>query len=293
MSTSDRDDDAATEDECVEPEAPEERDADDAAEFDLQNELEAEFGRGSVAYVGGQYTTSDRELPKPDVDDNTADAHVPPFTHEMQVCIADLSKFVLRDRWGRVLAEFSPDEVKRTPRGHWVAETKLAVERIAAKLVQEGADATLIDKWKRLGTDVEEVRARAWLSSAERPRIDELFVEVEPIRPECKHYLKQLDPPTPSQMLQGYVQGVMFRYCTAKRNVSGAFFGLSNKAMRACSAREPFDEANDARLRKFDSDLIDKSRDRVELPLFNLLSRELGLSPAPAGAPSGGNGEQR
>ena len=38
------------------------------------------------------------------------------------------------------------------------------------------------------------------------------WVRVDPIRPECKFYLRQVLPPAPSLAMQGYDKGDMHRY---------------------------------------------------------------------------------
>lgn len=237
MSTEDGDQDAV--DGFVEPPVS----ADEADQFTRQDELRDIFGNPQVRRTGGHWTANENELPSPILDNPLEDALAPPFTVENQVCIADLSAFVLRDRWGNELARFDAAEVERTPSGRY----RVGREQVAAKLLADGV--------RRLFQHLQLcVPASA-------------HVEVEPRRPQCRHLVLQLFPPAPSQQ-HVVKQGWMHRYCAARRSVAGAFMGLGDDAMRACSLREPYDVESGRLLQKFDRDLLEKSRDRELHPMF-------------------------
>lgn len=105
------------------------------------------------------------------------------------------------------------------------------------------------------------------------------LLRVEPIRRECVHYVRQIEPPAPSDVVTGKLKrGWMNRYCAARRSTSGAFMVLTNRAMSACSLRDPYDAESQARLDEFDDTAEERSRDRVHLDMFNLtqgMMREL------------------
>ncbi|NIR32906.1 MAG: hypothetical protein GWN84_27150, partial [Gammaproteobacteria bacterium] len=167
-------------------------------------------------------------------------------------CIADTRAFVLRDEWGFELKRFQPGEVERTPSGRYrVLRSKLTADSEPAPA---GAAGWLAQK---IGQLVRELDPTAQ------------YVEVEPVRPQCKHYVEQLEPLSPSQMASGhYKWGWMHRYCAARRNVAGAFMELQDGEMKACSLREPYDVETGALLRRYDEHMLEKSTNREFYPLF-------------------------
>lgn len=89
--------------------SPEDGGEDDA--FTFEQELDEAFGDPRPIYAGGEYTQDTAELPRQLDDGDIADAHVPPFLRENQVCIADRTEFVVRDEWGDITRRFKPEEV--------------------------------------------------------------------------------------------------------------------------------------------------------------------------------------
>jgi len=98
---------------------------------------------------------------------------------------------------------------------------------------------------------------------------------VVPVRAECRHYVRQLDPPSPNLRSQGYTRGSMNRYCSARRNTAGAFFRLKDGEMGACSMRDPYDQESATKLAEFDALLLKKSSERTYLSMFDLESERL------------------
>jgi hypothetical protein len=47
---------------------------------------------------------------------------IPPLSPETLVCMADTSKFVIRNGWGDITAEYPPEEVKQSPSGQYFVE---------------------------------------------------------------------------------------------------------------------------------------------------------------------------
>lgn len=92
-------------------------------------------------------------------------------------------------------------------------------------------------------------------------------LRVEPLRPRCKHYVLQLVPPPPS--LEGALKfGDLHRYCAARRSVAGAFLGLKDAALKACSLRDPYDQQTSDILTQFDAELEAKAKKRTLHPMF-------------------------
>lgn len=108
---------------------------------------------------------------------------------------------------------------------------------------------------------------------------------VEPLRPQCKHYVRQLTPPTPSELLSGHIKkGWVKRYCAARRSVAGAFLELTDSHIGACTLREPYDVATSRLLDEFDDTLEGRSRNREYVDMFALASAEFlggGAAPQP------------
>lgn len=176
-------------------------------------------------------------LPAPVVDDVGNEAHAPVFTEENFVCIADTRAFVIRDDWGQVIARFEPDEVEHTPNGDYRVPSELALERV--------------DPSVPLGPT---------------------WTQVEPVRPTCRHLIQRLNPPGVNQNL---TLGWLERHCSVRRTTSGAFLRLTDEAVRACSAREPYDVESSALITRFNAIKIDQGRARTYHSLFNIVSDEI------------------
>ena len=93
-------------------------------------------------------------LPRPIVSQAWKDAQAPDLDPERFVCMADCSRFVVRDEQGFVVTEHEPTAVKRSPNGTWFVERE-----------------TGFAFWRRT-----------------------LRVVVEPVRKQCDHYARQLVP---------------------------------------------------------------------------------------------------
>jgi hypothetical protein len=291
--------DAATYDDAREPE-PADGDGDS---FTFQDEHEEAFGKPDLRHV----TDDEDGMPKPMVDDVLQDAHVPPFLPESnQICVADLRQFVVRDDdWGDIIASFPPSHVKRAPDGRYrvrlwgvpdalvkawgderfvemYGEPIPAAQRKVAEFVAPLVGVVTLVVAMLLGANawvallcavgctipllILQLRRRTVITRGHRfPE----YVEVEPIRPVCAHYLEQLEPP-PASMAHVLTYGNKHRYCTVKRSTAGAFFGLKDEAMRACSMRSPSESRSLDLLEQFDIELAEKSRSRTHLPMFKL-----------------------
>ncbi len=114
-------------------------------------------------------------------------------------------------------------------------------------------------------------------------QLDQDPVVVQPLRRRCEHYVRQLTPPSPSELMSGHVKkGWVKRYCAARRSVAGAFLELTDSHIGACTLREPFDVATSRLLDEFDDTLEGRSRNREYVDMFATASVEfLGGAPAP------------
>lgn len=102
---------------------------------------------------------------------------------------------------------------------------------------------------------------------------DGTFVPVRPARERCKFYQRQVfandDVPDP----RDYGHQIIFRNCTARRSVGGAFMSLRDEAVYACDYRTPHDPASIERY----LDGPDRARLTAKIeqvPLFGLGTHE-------------------
>lgn len=233
----------------------EERPVDDSEDhFTANDELSDAFGPATVTYAGGGYTEDEDQLPMPLTDGDNEDAVAPPFTVKMQICVADISSFVIRDAWGAPAVTLLPDDVTGMPDGRYRVPPLVALKAAAAQW------SGILDAI-RLIVAIVRARAGGW-------------IEAEPRRPYCEHYLRQLEPPAPSEFSQGYTKGWLKRYCTVRRSVAGSFLSLTDTAMSGCSMRSPAAIEN-RRLDEFDLEQMRRSENRTYLPMFDLASEKI------------------
>jgi hypothetical protein len=165
-------------------------------------------------------------MPRPVPATSLEDSLAPGLAPETFVCMADKTTFVIRDAWGVVVpnARFTPDQVERMPDGRYRVSFWFAIE--------SGVPITVA------------LRVR-----------DGRWCVVEPLRPQCQHYRRQLVPPGNEN--PGLRVGQTIRYCTAIRDENGEYIDLSNSELSACEMRLPptkdctpkLDAADDERVR--------------------------------------------
>ena len=96
----------------------------------------------------------------------------------------------------------------------------------------------------------------------------EPFVLVRPIRPRCKYYKRQ------KFAHDGIAKGefghfLLFRNCTMRRSVGGAFMSLMNEAVYACDYRDPPDPVSiEKYLDKQDRKTLTERPDLTLVPMF-------------------------
>lgn len=150
----------------------------------------------------------------------------PPLSEETLICMADKRSFVLRHEWdGAIQLSFEPSEVKRTPRGDYYVF--MSAEQLKA----------LPDDKLLIIHDGESTR-RA--------------LQVEPIRPQCRHYLRQQTDLSADRDAR-YIA----RACMAQKTEDGEYYSLRDSLIAACTIREPRHlESEIAILDKFDEDMM-------------------------------------
>lgn len=166
-------------------------------------------------------------LPRPAIQHAVEMAYAPPLSLETLVCMEDASSFVVRDEWGHKGAEWLPENVKRTPNGAYRALWSQA-------------------KW------VSEIMACAE---------NDTWVLVEPVRPACKHYARQM-----TDFQDDPDHEFVARLCTARRTDGGEFLSLRDSQVYACELRTPSDTESAERLARFDAEKIRLGRERTAKP---------------------------
>lgn len=156
-------------------------------------------------------------LPRQVVPTSVKLAQAPPLTLSNLICQADVTSFVVRDALGNALATWKPEHVQRMPNGDYFASSHDAEET-------PGVFGRPLDG----------------------PR----DIKVEPIRPQCRHYRRQLvdfpdDPDFKANL----------RLCVARRTDSGEFLSVRDMQVFACELREPRDPVSEAIMDERDAEL--------------------------------------
>lgn len=160
--------------------------------------------------------------------DGTTDDDIPPLSPETLVCMEDTSEFVIRDDYMQITNRFKPSEVERKPNGKYYL--KAGVHKVGVSEVQ---------------------------TSEQDP------IEVQPIRPRCAHYVRQMG--------QGSLNSAMkehYRLCSARRTTEGAFMSVRNQALWACTMRSPRDPDSEEKLEDFDEKKIAEGAQREYYSIF-------------------------
>jgi hypothetical protein len=213
----------------------------------------------------------------PTVPDQTAASDIPVLSKETMVCMGDYSKFVIRDRWGSIVAEFTPMEVDRAPSGVWRVPMGAAVERAeeAIKAEKTGNDLDLPDSSLLAALAAKFVRIDYEDGyGVQPPRHTDEWMEVEPIRPECRFYVRQLLHPG---SIEGAKKGIMLRACGARRDTSGAMMQLRDSGMLACAVRDPRVPEVEIKLDEFDAEKIRQGEQREHLSMFESVTSPGGI----------------
>jgi hypothetical protein len=168
---------------------------------------------------------------------------IPPLSRENMICMGVFDSFVIRDDWGDVVATFDPDLVFRSLDGRWRIERN-HVESVRDSLRQtDEAVAGWLDVYMRLKG------LRQW-------------VEVEPVRPPCKFYLRQAMPYDKNPRHKKF-----FRLCSLRRTTEGAMMSVGDTAVWACEGRDPRHAPSEGMLERFDEEKIKLGRERTKVPI--------------------------
>jgi len=203
--------------------------------------------------------------------DGTTESDIPALSTGSLVCMGDYSSFVVRNPWGEIVATFEPAIVKRAPDGRWRVPLRLAVERSTVAIaVHRERLAELVSEAPSpmINADVSEVSdTQVFLAMLEDPGVPRAFdpwwLPVEPIRPQCRHYVRQK-----GTFHLNAAHAKIYRLCAARRTTEGTFMTVSDSGMYACDMREPYDVGSAQLLEDFDQLKIAQGAKREHLPIF-------------------------
>jgi len=148
-------------------------------------------------------TDPEDNLPRPFAATSIKDAEAPAMSPQTFVCMADRSLYVVRDRWGKIVGRFAPEIVSFAEDG---------TARVSFSQAFEAAIPLL---------DLVRSRRGRWCV-------------VEPVRPQCKNYRRQLRPWQGDDTVQHCI-----RYCAALHDEHGELVSLNDETLLACELRQP------------------------------------------------------
>lgn len=225
-------------------------------EFEPFDEIDEEFRPGPDVHVMGVDGL-------PVTVDKTQASDIPRLSTKTLVCMGDFSKFVVRDQWGMVKFIVDASTVQRMPNGAWTVSGAALLELFRDSLIE-------FRKSKDISTDgpygsSDEVVLERFLhwSYGDNFPIEDGMVVVEPLRPPCRHYVRQRT----SFALNAQHQSQL-RLCSARRTTEGTFMTVRDTGIWACDMREPFDLETVAELDAFDKMKIEQGKHVEHLPMF-------------------------
>jgi len=196
---------------------------------------------------------------------------IPPLSTKTLICMGDFSKFALRAIFGDAMAEFSPEEVQRSPEGRWRVPRAVARERLALELKRTREaikkHPTSSQQAQLADLDDDELMNVVLMQSAQGRNmtyaVSREWIEVEPIRPPCRHYVRQI-----TQFDYNPEADVTLRLCAARRTTEGAFMSVRDRKMTACDMREPRHMESETVLDDFDNRKIREGASRTYHSMF-------------------------
>ena len=168
--------------------------------------------------------------------------YVPALSKETLVCMGDTSKFVVRDQFGYIKAEFGPERVERAPSGDYLV------------LLGEPQDYDIVE-WLR--------KQEVYIRNPDGKITAK--IQVEPLRPQCRHYVRKQMP-----MEEAHDCRKVYRLCAARRTTEGTFMSVGETAVWACSMREPRDMVSEKILDDFDAQKVKEGAARTYHSIFNV-----------------------
>ncbi len=104
-----------------------------------------------------------------------------------------------------------------------------------------------------------------YMTDAEHIASDQKPIRVEPIRPACKHYLRQATDISFDRTARFFQ-----RSCLAQRSDTGEYVSLRDCAIYACTLREPRHIPSEKQLDDFDASLLAQELNRKSQETFDV-----------------------
>jgi len=169
-------------------------------------------------------------LPVP-ADERHGVAKAPPFTYEHVVCVEDDRQFV----------EIFADELEVHTKRYGAIDTRLNIDQ-PQRFNADGNEMPRVQVapnvvLQRFGHRVIELSRQIGCNLS-------LYRLVRPIRERCEHYKRQVFSNDEVTDEKAYGHKIVFRNCTFRRSVGGAFMSLRDEAVYACDYRSPADQAS-------------------------------------------------
>ena len=151
----------------------------------------------------------------------------------------------------------------------------------AASRVLRASPRTLDGTTSRYDAVGREKQAAVYLTAvvkgrfgAQYVRVGNRIVVVRPRRERCENYARQMfaNDDVPDKSAIGH--SIIFRNCTRRRSVGGAFMSLRDEAVYACDYRDPPAPESARILDAADANILKRSAERTLVPLFNLTSKK-------------------
>jgi hypothetical protein len=177
------------------------------------------------------------------------ESELPPLSEDTLICMADRRQFVIRNTDGSAWKTFDPSQVKRLPNGCYIVE----IDQLGA------ADAATTNQYSSF---------TVWTA-------DRLVAEVEPIRPQCRHYLRMH-----TDIAGAAGHRYLLRACMIQRTEEGEYYSVRDAFIPACSARDPRHYESEKALDDADDEKIRLGRERDQMEAFDIdaeLDKETGL----------------
>lgn len=168
-------------------------------------------------------------IPVP-ADERHGIAKAPPFTYEHVVCVEDDRQFV---------AVFN-DEQKEFEERYGKLDDRLRCRiGLCVRFNDDGTE----NQRRTYRADRVVTLFGQRVVQGEYPE-ERWLVLVRPVRERCIHYKRQVFSNDEVTDEKAYGHKIVFRNCTHRRSVGGAFMSLRDEAVYACDYREPRDEAS-------------------------------------------------
>jgi hypothetical protein len=178
---------------------------------------------------------------------------IPALSPESLVCMGVFSEFVICNMWGDPVLRFKPEQVERAPRGLWRVSMDLARESLigigALRLTEKTHWSQVVESLGALGV---------CMSGSHGFWSTERYVQVQPIRPPCRHYIRQMSHADFNPENQA-----VYRLCGGRRTTEGAMMSVGNIGMWACTMREPPLAESEERIDKFDRMKVQQGKHRT------------------------------